>query len=146
MRYELTDHEWAVIRPMLPNKSRGVRRGNDRSASGACCHACAAVQMIDTSIIRVHEQAAFTRNVETDGLPERLQPPIIAHATTISAQNASKPSTVRWLRDMGIFVITSSRAARIVWINAGLKLGMGASPQLRRHSRQFLAQRQAKVS
>jgi hypothetical protein len=106
----------------------------------------AAVQMIDTSIIRVHEQAAFTRNVETDGLPERLQPPIIAHATTISAQNASKPSTVRWLRDMGIFVITSSRAARIVWINAGLKLGMGASPQLRRHSRRFLAQRQAKVS
>jgi hypothetical protein len=46
----------------------------------------------------------------------------------------------------GIFVITSSRAARIVWINAGLKLGMGASPQLRRHSRQFLAQRQEKVS
>ena len=35
MRYELTDHEWAVIRPMLPNKSRGVRRVNDRSASGA---------------------------------------------------------------------------------------------------------------
>ena len=30
MRYELTDHEWAVIRPMLPNKSRGVRRVNDR--------------------------------------------------------------------------------------------------------------------
>ena len=62
----------------------------------------AAVQMIDTSIIRVHEQAAFfTRNVETDGLPERLQPPIIAHATTRSRpENASKPTTVRWLRDI----------------------------------------------
>ena len=30
MRYELTDHEWAAIRPMLPNKPRGVRRVNDR--------------------------------------------------------------------------------------------------------------------
>ena len=60
----------------------------------------AAVKMIDTSIIRVHQHAAcITRNVETtgraegclgfddgrgrlcrgDGLPERLQPPIIAH-------------------------------------------------------------------
>jgi transposase len=25
MRYELTDHEWAAIKPMLPNKSRGVQ-------------------------------------------------------------------------------------------------------------------------
>ena len=25
MRYELTDYEWAAIRPMLPNKARGVR-------------------------------------------------------------------------------------------------------------------------
>jgi hypothetical protein len=24
MRYELTDYEWHVIRPMLPNKSRGA--------------------------------------------------------------------------------------------------------------------------
>ena len=30
MRYELTDHEWAAIRPMLPNKARGVRRVDDR--------------------------------------------------------------------------------------------------------------------
>jgi len=30
MRYELTDHEWAAIRPMLPNKPRGVPRVNDR--------------------------------------------------------------------------------------------------------------------
>ena len=27
VRYELTDYEWAAIRPMLPNKARGVRRG-----------------------------------------------------------------------------------------------------------------------
>jgi transposase len=30
MRYELTDHEWTIIRPMLPNKPRGVPRVNDR--------------------------------------------------------------------------------------------------------------------
>jgi transposase len=26
MRYELSDHEWSVIKPMLPNKSRGIPR------------------------------------------------------------------------------------------------------------------------
>jgi transposase len=30
MRYELTDHEWAAIKPMLPNKPRGIPRVNDR--------------------------------------------------------------------------------------------------------------------
>jgi transposase len=30
MRYELTDIEWTAIKPMLPNKSRGVPRVNDR--------------------------------------------------------------------------------------------------------------------
>jgi transposase len=30
MRYEITDHEWSAIRPMLPNKPRGVPRVNDR--------------------------------------------------------------------------------------------------------------------
>jgi transposase len=30
MRYELTDHEWMAIKPMLPNKPRGVPRVNDR--------------------------------------------------------------------------------------------------------------------
>jgi transposase len=24
MRYEFTDYEWTAIKPMLPNKSRGV--------------------------------------------------------------------------------------------------------------------------
>lgn len=40
MRYELTDDEWFVIKPMLPNKSRGVPRVNDRRVlngiSGSC--------------------------------------------------------------------------------------------------------------
>jgi transposase len=28
-RYELSDCEWTAIKPMLPNKPRGVRRVND---------------------------------------------------------------------------------------------------------------------
>ena len=30
MRYGLTDHEWATIRPVLPNKPRGILPVNDR--------------------------------------------------------------------------------------------------------------------
>ena len=30
MRYELSDYEWSVIRPMLPNKPRGDPRVDDR--------------------------------------------------------------------------------------------------------------------
>src|SRR5258708_3630676 len=30
MRYELSDYEWTAIKPMLPNKPRGVRRVNGR--------------------------------------------------------------------------------------------------------------------
>ena len=30
MRYELSDNEWSAIRVMLPNKSRGVARVDDR--------------------------------------------------------------------------------------------------------------------
>jgi transposase len=135
-RYELSDFEWAAIKPLLPNKSRGVRRVNDRRVlngiflvlrSGApwrdlpVCYGprttCnnrfvrwrkagvwdrimdslaaahdAAVQMIDTSIVRVHQHAAcIARNrsqsmgrsrggltskihavVDTNGLPVRL--------------------------------------------------------------------------
>jgi transposase len=102
MRYELADHEWIAIKPMLPNKPRGVPRVNDRRVlngifwvlrSGApwrdlpeafgpftTCYnrfvrwrragvwgriieALAAVQMIDTTIVRVHQHGAcVTRN------------------------------------------------------------------------------------
>jgi transposase len=136
MRYELTDNEWTAIRPMLPNKPRGVPRVNDRRVlngifwvlrSGApwrdlpddfgpyttCYNRFvrwrragvwakimnafagahdAAVQMIDTSIVRVHQHGAcITRNrrqsmgrsrggltskihalVDANGLPVRL--------------------------------------------------------------------------
>ncbi len=29
-RYDLTDFEWSIIKPLLPNKSRGVKRVDDR--------------------------------------------------------------------------------------------------------------------
>ena len=102
MRYELSDHERGVIRPMLTNKPRGVPRVNDRRVlngifwvlrSGALWRdlpksygtptTCynrfvrwrragvwdrimaelaaahdAAGQMIDTSIVRVHQHGA----------------------------------------------------------------------------------------
>jgi transposase len=29
-RYELTDREWAIIEPLLPNKPRGVARVDER--------------------------------------------------------------------------------------------------------------------
>ena len=136
MRHELTDNEWSAIKPMLPNKPRGVPRVNDRRVlngifwvlrSGApwrdlpvnfgpyttCYNRFvrwrragvwaklmtalatahdAAVQMIDTSIVRVHQHGArITRNrkqsmgrsrggltskihalVDANGLPVRL--------------------------------------------------------------------------
>ena len=29
-RYELSDFEWSIIEPLLPNKLRGKRRADDR--------------------------------------------------------------------------------------------------------------------
>ena len=40
MRYELTDNEWSAIRPILPNKPRGVPRVNDRRVLNGIFWSC----------------------------------------------------------------------------------------------------------
>ena len=38
--YELTDFEWGVIAPLLPNKPRGVPRVDDSPRSRTTCSPC----------------------------------------------------------------------------------------------------------
>ncbi len=110
MRYEMTDLEWSIIRSVLPDKSRGVPRVDDRRVlngifwvlrSGApwrdlpecygpytTCHnrfnrwrksgiwdqilaaitdgRDATVQMIDTSIVRVHQHGGCAKKCESN--------------------------------------------------------------------------------
>jgi transposase len=44
MRYELTDYEWAAIKPFLPNKPRGVPRVNDRRVLNGIFASCVRVR------------------------------------------------------------------------------------------------------
>ena len=37
-RHDLTDAEWAVIAPLMPNKPRGVARADDRRVIGGIFH------------------------------------------------------------------------------------------------------------
>ena len=106
-RYDLTDFEWRVIKPLLPNKPRGVPRVDDRRVLNGIFWVLRAgspwrdlperygpsttvynrfnrwrkagiwdrlmdavikahdgkVQMIDSSIVRVHQQAAAQKNM-----------------------------------------------------------------------------------
>ncbi len=112
MRYELSQYEWDVIRPVLPNRTRGIPRVDDRRVlngifwilrSGApwrdlpgeygpytTCYnrfnrwrkagiwdaiydtvanlENAATQMIDTSIVRVHQHAACVKRDVTSAI------------------------------------------------------------------------------
>ena len=185
MRYELTDYEWAAIKPFLPNKPRGVPRVNDRRVLngifwvlrsdapwrdlpqnfgpyttcynrfvrwrragiwGGIMNALAAthdaaVQMIDTSIIRVHQHAAcIARNkrqsmgrsrggltskihavVDTNGLPVRLALTTgEAHDTRLAGKLLSRlKSGTMLLADRGYDAdwIRALAAKRGVWAN-----------------------------
>ena len=130
MRYELSDYEWSVIKPMLPNKPRGIPRVDDRRIlngifwvlrSGApwrdvpenygppttCYNRFvrwrragvwdrimdalaaahnAAVQMIDTSVVRVHQHGSC---IATSGpTMDRTGQRIIFHWVTVTASIA----------------------------------------------------------
>ena len=158
MRYELSDYEWSVIKPMLPNKPRGIPRVDDRRIlngifwvlrSGApwrdlpdsygppttCYNRFArwrrsgvwdrimdavaavhdaAVQMIDTSIVRVHQHGACIANnrgqhmgrsrggltskihvvVDGNGLPVELGLTLVRRMTTSSSRSCCETSPV----------------------------------------------------
>jgi transposase len=175
MRYALTDCEWFAIRPMLPNKPRGVPRVNDRRVlngifwilrSGApwrdlprgfgpytTCYnrfvrwrragvwsrimnALAtthdpSVQMIDTSIVPVHQHGAcVTRNrrqpmgrsrggltskihevVDTNGLPVQL-------ALTAGEAHDNRPAGKLLSRLKSGTMLVADRGYDADWIRA----------------------------
>jgi transposase len=42
-RFDLTDFEWSVLEPLLPNKSRGVPRVDDRYGPSCSAYKCGMV-------------------------------------------------------------------------------------------------------
>jgi hypothetical protein len=64
MRYELSDYEWTAIKPMLPNKPRGVRRVNDRCVLVADLRARVSTvsfaSLGDTSNVTLHRNVGTT--------------------------------------------------------------------------------------
>src|SRR5260221_9099701 len=173
-RYDLTDFEWRVIEPLLPNKPRGVPRVDDRRVlngifwvlrSGApwrdlpenygprtACYnrfvrwrragvwdrimdalaagCSAAVQMIDTSVVRVHQHGACVADnnhqdmgrsrggltstihavVDTNGLPVHLALTPARRMITGCAQFSSARCFPK-------------RCARRSWLRRGLDQG-----------------------
>ena len=62
-RYELSDFEWSIIEPLLPNKPRGVPRWakigvGDRIFEAVSKAYDGDLQMIDSSSIGVHQHGA----------------------------------------------------------------------------------------
>jgi hypothetical protein len=64
VRYELSDLEWAAIKPLLPNKSRGVRRVNDRRVLNGIFGSCVAIWKL--------EKASDPAFVPIEALNERV--------------------------------------------------------------------------
>jgi len=56
MRYEISDEEWTAIRPMLPNKPRGVSRVNDRRVLNGVF--CATIRGRHGAIYRLASQSS----------------------------------------------------------------------------------------
>ncbi len=97
-RYDLTDFEWRVIESLLPNKPRGVPRVDDRRVrwrkAGVWDRMMDAItaaydgdiQMIDSTSIRAHQQAATAkRGIEI----------IVSVAREAASRPKSMPSSMR---------------------------------------------------
>ena len=68
MHYELTDYEWAAIRPMLPNKARGMPRVDDRRVlNGICWVLRSGAPWRDLPFVTVHVPLATTVSSASDG-------------------------------------------------------------------------------
>jgi transposase len=164
MRYELSDYEWTAIKPMLPNKPRGVRRVNDRRVlsgifwvlrSGApwrdlpetygprttCYNRFvrwrragvwdrimdalaaghdAAVQMIDTSIVRVHQHGACISDNN--------------HQAMGRSEEASRARFTRWSTPMVCRSISRSRPVKCMIIGC-VRFSSGPCSHKRCYSR-----------
>lgn len=77
MRYELSDYEWTAIKPMLPNKPRGVRRVNDRRVLNLgppfrCAMARPARDLWSPHHLRGGLTSKIHAVVDTNGLPVHL--------------------------------------------------------------------------
>ena len=87
MRDELSDDEWAIVRPMLPNKARGVLRAD----------AHAAATNIDALLARADEALYAATSAERNRVEAELShvdaPPA---APQPAAAQAPADNTVAW--------------------------------------------------
>ena len=65
---ELTDYEWAAIRPMLPNKARGVPRVDDRRVLNGICWVLRSGAPWRCRIAMAHAPPATTVSSGSEGL------------------------------------------------------------------------------
>lgn len=61
MRYDLTDFEWSVIHPLLPNMSRGVKRVDDRRVRAGFAVGCALILYPATGWVKAVESRQSRR-------------------------------------------------------------------------------------